>query len=544
MAIKKQEMTSSIMKSFVNDFNDTSDNKYYIFASSLENDSVSNDSSFGAYGFLEKTIFGKKFDSNDVKYVIKRNVWIEGEIYDQYDDRVDLSSSNFYVITEPEGTSGEYHVFKCLYNNNGLPSIEKPVYNTDLYLTRYVLEMSDGYIWKYMYSVSETDARFYGTRNLFPIFDNVDVKMSATDGIETIFVENETNAGYEEVRGLILSLGQLSGNNQRINISSSTMSQISNYYNGMSFYVTSEDGIRSKLYKIVGYGYVDASTSYVDIEGYSQDDFAGAGIRQNYTFSILPTVEIEGDGSGAIAIPVLVGSRIERIRILDTGSGYTRAVARVVDPSIGFDPTNVSTGDERCELRVIISPNGGHGYDVAFELYSNTLIVTTDFTRTDSENIPSTNSYSKVGIVKTPTFIDETEQPIYPDLFDNRILAQIFSTSQVSPGDIASQTETGFVGVVHEVDYINNYVYITEFFNTSETRNLNDQLYVSSDASLSTDYPIKIGGNNININTQSGLGVVQPEYVQRTGEVLYITDFSSIERSEDLAEQFKFIIEF
>lgn len=53
-----------------------------------------------------------------------------------------LEESQFYCMTN------EYHVYKCLNNNNGAPSTVKPYSTTPGRLT-----LSDGYVWKYMYTV-------------------------------------------------------------------------------------------------------------------------------------------------------------------------------------------------------------------------------------------------------------------------------------------------------------------------------------------------------------------------------------------------------
>lgn len=90
---------------------------------------------------------------NDVAIVIPRNNWAVGFIYDDYDEytpakpaysgATSLETSIFYVVTN------EYNVYKCLFNNNGAPSLERPT-GTQLHP---IGPLSDGYIWKFMYNI-------------------------------------------------------------------------------------------------------------------------------------------------------------------------------------------------------------------------------------------------------------------------------------------------------------------------------------------------------------------------------------------------------
>ncbi len=99
-------------------------------------------------------VFLKLIDANDVSIVIERRQWRIGFIYDMYDEYSDTSPSysgatsldqaNFYVITS------DFHVFKCLFNNNNRPSTAQPFLPSDPVAP---IKLSDGYIWKYMYSI-------------------------------------------------------------------------------------------------------------------------------------------------------------------------------------------------------------------------------------------------------------------------------------------------------------------------------------------------------------------------------------------------------
>ena len=133
------------------------------------------------YEMYDDMVFGKHIGSDDVKLMIDNNMWTEGERYDFYDDQdPDLATKTFYVVSQE---SGNYHVFKCLFNNNGGRSFDPPLFSeTDpadsLYIT------SDGYQWKYMFTVSASEYAKFATDQYVP---NANVTANAVSGsIDTI----------------------------------------------------------------------------------------------------------------------------------------------------------------------------------------------------------------------------------------------------------------------------------------------------------------------------------------------------------------------
>jgi len=110
-------------------------------------------------------IGGKKIFTSDISHAVPKFPWISGITYPMYDDTVDsnvlkTTTSRFYVITDPE-----LNVYKCLSNNYGALSNVRPVSTTlapDFMTT-------DGYLWKYMYTISSTDYDRFATANYIPV---------------------------------------------------------------------------------------------------------------------------------------------------------------------------------------------------------------------------------------------------------------------------------------------------------------------------------------------------------------------------------------
>lgn len=109
-------------------------------------------------------IGAKKIQGNDVRLAIRRFDWVSGTVYDEYDDseaNLDMNDPDvkFYVVTD------EWNVYKCLGNNNGAPSTEKPTS-----INTYIAErLSDKYIWKFMYQLSDEEKLRFTTPNFIPV---------------------------------------------------------------------------------------------------------------------------------------------------------------------------------------------------------------------------------------------------------------------------------------------------------------------------------------------------------------------------------------
>ena len=122
----------------------------------------------------------KKINASDVTQVVRKEVWTSGTTYDMYRHDIsrnnpsqpsgsfDLYSANYYVM------NSDYRVYVCLYNgadpeNNfvGSPSLDEPTF-TDLE-PREAGSSGDGYIWKYLYTISPSQAIKFDSTNYIPV---------------------------------------------------------------------------------------------------------------------------------------------------------------------------------------------------------------------------------------------------------------------------------------------------------------------------------------------------------------------------------------
>lgn len=101
----------------------------------------------------------KKIILNDISLAIRRIDWVNGIVYDQYNaNKEDLYLDDFYVM------NSNYEIYKCLFNNYGLPSVVMPSGTTLVQTSN-----TDGYIWRYMYTVPVDDRSTFLMSNFIPV---------------------------------------------------------------------------------------------------------------------------------------------------------------------------------------------------------------------------------------------------------------------------------------------------------------------------------------------------------------------------------------
>ena len=201
----------------------TTSNSYYVFiglpnATEINSDWNTNTpapiDNFDDHDDIYDTLISaKKINSSDVLQVIRKITWTTGTIYEMYRHDYDINNttpqtnstsiynSNFYVM------NSDFRVYECIYNGaspsnsgGGVISLEEPVH-TDLQPR----QESDGYVWKYLYTIKPSDIIKFDSAEYIPVpanwstnTDVADVRNAAVDGkIETIVIEDVTNATYQ-----------------------------------------------------------------------------------------------------------------------------------------------------------------------------------------------------------------------------------------------------------------------------------------------------------------------------------------------------------
>lgn len=186
----------------------------------------------------ENMIGAKNITGNDIRHVIPRYNWVSNKIYNMYDDclcSLILYSANnpFYIV------NSEWNVYKCLSNGNGKISTVEPLQT----LTDTAVEEADGYIWKFMYSISSEEQLRFTTDDFMPIKTLVTpdnslqwtVQNQAINGsIDSIIVDN-VGSNYFNANTISISI-------EGDGIDATAIARVNNATNTISSIITTNRG--------------------------------------------------------------------------------------------------------------------------------------------------------------------------------------------------------------------------------------------------------------------------------------------------------------
>jgi hypothetical protein len=389
--------------------------------------------------FWQNVLAHKRITEDDVSIVVPRYDWTIGTVYSPYRPTIELFNPDnpyiFYVLVDEE------RVYKCIDNNYGAPSTVAPTHtDTDVKL------LSDGYRWKFMYSITESRRKFLLKGGL---------KTSGTlrpgympvENIESLGINDERylqfavqNAGVDgevvfiyflpEYSNYLISDRCIFSSTDNVIVSPSvsvggltatlyspSFVPVQDYYNNM---VLSIDSGQGKGQRRIISSYTPGTTSAnVTIE--VTNPFTVELLPNSSTFSIVPNVILDGDGSAnnntldplrTIAdVSVLFDSTtitggyryVDSFEMLDTGMDYSYATLKVIagltfasniPSSLLTDFSNVATP--------IISPQGGHGSNPVAELGGNSLMIVKKYSGNENGKVTSQNEFRQFGIIKNP----------------------------------------------------------------------------------------------------------------------------------------------
>lgn len=291
-------------------------------------------------------IAAKRVTSADVFLAAPRYDWTSGTVYDQYDDADTnlIESDDFYVLTD------DYNVYKCLFNNGGAASTTKP---TGVSTSRFTT--ADGYVWKYMYTVSTAEALKFLTTDYIPVetlasddgSDQWDVQAAAVDGAIEIIKVTSGGSSYSSTPTVTIS-GDGTGATANATVANNAVTAIT---------ITA-----------AGSGYTRATVS---ISG-------GSGSGANATAIISPK---GGHGSNAVeelgAKYVLLNVRLDgsESNTVSTANDF-RKVGLIRDPySYGTTNRATSTNIRQTYRYTISSPTTNYSLDETVTVGSNTATV-------------------------------------------------------------------------------------------------------------------------------------------------------------------------
>lgn len=476
---------------------------------------LARDNTSVTFGTWRDAIGAKRIRQIDAYHAIRRYDYTSDVIWDEYDPDIELfreekppyESANiagrwpkqFYVITN------ENHVYMCISNNRGQASTVQPNGTSSN-----IIELSDGYRWKYMYTVPETlyqfmtndyiPVQYIETLNSSELLDETrlqwDVQQAAKDGrIDHVDVVLEGDAFERTVPSCVtetkIGREEIGENDPRIGVTGTGItggdvraelilsqepfaySAIDDYYNGYSVVISSGAGA-GQVRHITGYK-AASRTLYLDRKW--QDSLSASQSSDHSVYSIVPKCTIRGDGSEAeasvklysqdsLADPnILTYKKIEKINIVSGGSNYTTGTADIYPRGNVIDTPAVEP-----VVKVMVPPKGGFGSNPVKELGSDQIMAVVTFERDESGDFNITNDYRSIGIVKNPLIssggasggglhtgkIAGTEQPVTAVMTIDAITGdgtRLFADTSFISGDYIIGDRSNAVGRVSRFTY-------------------------------------------------------------------------------------------
>ena len=374
---------------FRESINETANSVYYVFAGKHTSyaggdsavESITNSVQSTLYTAYDEMLFGKRVGPSDVMPVAPRYNWTSGTNYAAYRSNEDLSDKAYYVAVD---ATSSFHVFKCLDNNGNVastvaPDVTQTAPDDEFYST------SDGYVWKYMYSMDATTFNKFATAMYMPVQANNAVVGNAVSGAIDVVVVNTPGSHYNTyLTGTFISTDlRIGGNPLKYNIAN-TGNASNNFYTGSFLYITNGTG-GGQGKKIVDYVVIGNSKTI------TLESAFGTSPDTTSEYEITPYIIITGDGSGAVARAMVNSAStnsISQIEIINRGQGYTYASAIISGNTGGVQ--------NAASLSVILGPKGGHGSNPEYELGARALAMSIKFENSETGTIPVLNDYRTI----------------------------------------------------------------------------------------------------------------------------------------------------
>lgn len=240
----------------------------------------------------------------------------------------------------------------------------------------------------------------------------------------------------------------------------------------------------------------------------------------------LGIIEVTGDGTGAVVTAEIDSGVIVNLNILDGGSGYTTASVTTNDPD------QLPAGNAAI-LSAIISPPGGHGSNPVRELGAFSVMTTVEFDGTESDTIP-------VGT------------DVVPFDFRQIVLVRdpILANGVYANGSVYRTTTKLTLTDPGITNYTNDE---TVYIGTSEANNTFSGVVVNWDPNTNELFVNNLSGNvtvgstltgTVSAATATVLGSESPDIALFTGDLLYIENRQKIVRDADQTEQIRLVLSF
>ena len=450
--------------------------------------------------YKDTSLFGKKITSSNIRRLIRKVTWTSNTSYDMYrndysignrapnSDLSRLYDTNYYVI------NSDYKVYICIDNGSsdvnlkGNKSQDEPTF-TDLEPSSAGIS-GDGYIWKYLFTVSPSDI----------------IKFDST---EYVVVPNNWATSTDT---------QIVSVRENGNSSITNPNQIKKVYiaNGGS-------GYSSGVVDIVGDGTGGRVSITVDSSGSIISTTVVAG-GYGYTWAMVDLGSLQPGGSlsnPAKLIPIIPPSK---------GHGYDIYTELGTDKVLTYARFDDSTKDFPTDTK-----------------FSQVGIIKNPTTFSSDTSIFTENQYSSLYSIKlTNSF---SGSPVI-----GGEITQNLASGEVAKGYVASyDTETKVLKYFRDRSlYFNNSLDQTDYntvtsdspvYNFESSAEPIQPFAGSIDTTFNAN-KVTVGNKVIDLGATFTAGLANPEINKKTGDIIYIDNRPLVTRDIRQKEDIKIILEF
>ncbi|GEM_PF-2487177 len=460
----------------------------------------------------------KKVNINEISPIIERIDWKANTYYEAYSDTVDLLEKNsngkllkqFYVRNRFD------QIFKCLWNNINsnntvnITNVSSNVANSTMIISH---EGGTFQIGNYVTLQNIIPSEYNGTRLVID---------SSVGSVTCTYTSNTTYQSGGTIKNAILSTDE-----PTFDVGTFDVNQIVKTNDGYKwkYIYTINQGLKQKFFtdEWMPIPISTNITNPLETVGIGSIDVINVvNGGNNYTDGTNTTIVlITGDGTDASATAQVLGNTIVEIGMDNIGKNYTYANVNIV-PAPGFSGNGIQTSFS-------ISPIGGHGFNPPIELGCNHLMISTEFSGSESNKIPTDIYYNQIGLLVNPYAYDT-----YPNLANSDIY-YAYTSVIMSSGSI---------------DYINNEIIYQgdSLANSTFTGSVlsydssNSILYlIHSTGDISVNYPIfgsNSGASRIALQTTTS------NFINFSGDFIYIENRTNINRNAQDTENFRLILKY
>ena len=287
----------------------------------------------------------KKIAASDVTFAVPRRNWTTGTTYDIYrHDYGEYATGTTTAITANGGASTLHdsafyvlttarNVYKCLDNDGNTASTVEPTTTPTT-----VIETSDGYKWKYMYTLSASEQANFLSTDFMAVATNSTVSSAAVDGaIDVIKIKTAGSGGTNGTHTNIDIRGDGTGGKCSVTVAGNIVTAVTVTTAGTGYTFGTVSNAQ-----IVAAGATSLSGAELDVIIPPQGGHGKNAIEELGGFYVMLNTSLEGTESGNSG-DLTVANDFRKISLIrDPQSGGSAASATTLRATKAINLSSVS----------------------------------------------------------------------------------------------------------------------------------------------------------------------------------------------------------